>query len=77
VKLLRSLQFIANSTRPDISYAINKLAAYTANPSLQHHSALKWILRYLVGTKTLRITYWNSQDVTENRNLFHGYADAA
>jgi KUP system potassium uptake protein len=53
------------------------LAAYTANPSLQHHGALKRILRYLVGTKTLGITYSNSQDATENRNLFHGYADAA
>ena len=56
-KLLGSLQFLANSIRPDISYAVNKLAAYTVNPGLQHHSALKWVLRYLVGTKTLGITY--------------------
>jgi len=56
VKLLGSLQFLANSTRLDISYAVNKLATYTANPGLQHHSALKQILRYLIGTKTLGIT---------------------
>jgi Reverse transcriptase (RNA-dependent DNA polymerase) len=76
-KLLGSLQFISNSTRPDISYAVNRLAAYTANPGLQHHGAIKWILRYLAGTKTLGITYRKSQDVTEANNLFHGYADAA
>ena len=73
-KLLGNIQFIANSTRSDISFAVNKLAAYTANPSLQHHSTLKQILRYLAGTKTLGITYWKSQDDTKNKDLFHGYA---
>jgi hypothetical protein len=76
-RLLGSLQFVANSTRPDISYAVNKLAAYTANPGLKHHGAIKRILRYLAGTKTLGITYRKSQDVTGIDNLFHGYADAA
>ena len=46
-QLLGSLQFLANSTRPDISYAVNKLAAYTANPGLKDHGAVKQILRYL------------------------------
>ena len=32
--LLGELQFLSNATRLDISYAINRLAAYTANPSL-------------------------------------------
>ena len=58
-KLLGCLQFLTNSTKPDISYAINKLAAYTANPGSQHHGAIMWILQYLVGMKTLRITYKN------------------
>ena len=40
-KLLGELQYIANATRPDISYAVNKLAAYTANPSLEHYGILK------------------------------------
>jgi len=74
-KLLGSLQFLANSMRLDISYAVNKLATYTANPGLQHHSALKQVLRYLVGMKTLGITYQKPQDETDN--LFHGYANAA
>ena len=76
-KLLGCLQFISNSTWPDISYAVNKLAAYTANPGLQHHGAIKQILRYLAGMKTLGITYNNTPDETDTNNLFHGYADAA
>ena len=50
-KLLGELQFLANATRPDIAYTVNRLAAYTANPSLQHVGAVKRILRYLKGTK--------------------------
>lgn len=76
-RLLGSLQFLANSMQPDITYVVNKLASYTANPGLQHHGALKRILRYLKGTKTLGITYHESQIATDDDNLFHGYADAA
>ena len=56
-KILGELQFLTNATRPDIAYAVNKLAAYTANPSLQHVGALKRLLRYLKGTKNLGIKY--------------------
>jgi hypothetical protein len=76
-KLLGCLQFIANSTRPDICYAVNELAAYTANPGSQNHGAIKRILQYLAGMKTLGITYNKSRDENGNQNLFHGYADAA
>ena len=73
--LLGELQFIANATRPDIAYAVNKLASFTANPSLQHVSTLKRVLRYLAGTKSYGITYSASQIKNRNTNLFHGYVD--
>jgi hypothetical protein len=76
-QLLGELQFIANCTRPDIAYAANKLAAYTANPSLEHYSALKRMLRYLAGTRNLGITYRRPQEGTDTNYLFHGFADAA
>jgi hypothetical protein len=72
--LLGKLQYIATATRPDIAYAVNRLASYTANPSLQHHTALKRILRYLSGTKTHSITYKAVEDCPD---FFHGYANAA
>ena len=72
--LLGELQYIANATRPDIAYAVNRLAAYTANPSLQHQTALKRILRYLSGTRTLGITY---KALPDRPDFFSGYADAS
>ena len=33
-RLLGELQYIANTTRPDIAYAVNWLVSYMANPSL-------------------------------------------
>lgn len=75
-KLLGELQFLANATRPDIAYAVNRLATYTANPSLQHNTALKRILRYLAGTKNFGITYRNSK-TSFGANSTYGFADAA
>jgi hypothetical protein len=75
-RLLGELQYISNSTRPDITFAVKNLAVYTANLSLQHYGALKQILQYLAGTKTLGITY-SSKDATKNHNLFHGFADTS
>jgi len=42
-QLLGELQYIANATRPDIAFAVNRLASYTANPSLQHTNFIKRI----------------------------------
>jgi hypothetical protein len=76
-RLLGELQFLTNATRPDIAYAVNRLAAYTANPSLQHIGVLKRVLRYLKGTKSLGITYSKFPRDYENANSSHGFADAA
>ena len=43
-QLLGELQYIANSTHPNITYAVNHLALYTANLSMQHITALKRVL---------------------------------
>ena len=72
--LLGKLQYIAIATCLDISYVVNRLASYTANPSLQHHTALKQILQYLSGTRSYGITY---KAVEDQPDFFHGYADAA
>jgi hypothetical protein len=76
-RTLGKLQFLANTTRPDISYTVNQLAVYTANPSLQHTGALKRILRYLKGTKSFGITYSAAPNKNRDTNLFQGYTDAA
>src|SRR4029077_10296689 len=67
------VQYIATATRPDIQYAVNRLASYTANPSLQHSTALKRILRYLSGTRSHGIVY----TAVPQDSDFYGYSDAA
>jgi hypothetical protein len=53
--LLGSLLWIARGTRPDISFAIAYLSQFCNCYSEQHFSALKRVLRYLIGTKTKKL----------------------
>ncbi len=73
-QLLGELQFVANATCPDITYAINKLASYTANLDLEHQIALKRILCYLAGTKNYGITY---KYLPNSIPTFQGFMDVA
>lgn len=64
-----SLLFLSSVSRPDISFAVNVLSRYVNNPSQQHVNALKRVIRYLINTKDLCITYGGSSDLT-------GYSDS-
>ena len=44
-------------TRPDIAYAVTKLAQFAANPSQKHLNSAKYISHYLAGTKDYSIVY--------------------
>ena len=73
-KILRELQFLTNSSRPNIAYAVNKLSSYSANLSPQHVGALKRILK---GIKNLgKIYSSNPENKLRENNLFYGYVDA-
>jgi hypothetical protein len=41
MQLLGELQYLVTATRPNIAFAVNYLASYVANPSLQHQTTLK------------------------------------
>lgn len=66
-----ALMYLANSTRPDIAFAVNLLARYTAEPTMRHWKGIKDIFRYLKGTVDLGLFFRNNQDLT-----LVGYADA-
>ena len=48
-KVVGSLQYLA-FTRPDLSYAVNRLSQYMHTPTTDHWSAVKRVLRYLSGS---------------------------
>jgi hypothetical protein len=63
--------YLANNTRPDIEFAVNLLARHSAVPTKRHWVGVKSILRYLNGTRDLRLFYSRNQDL-----ILLGYADA-
>ena len=45
----------SDCTRPDLAQVLSVVSRYMANPGKEHWSAVKWILRYLKGTKSLGV----------------------
>ncbi|KAL0335785.1 UNVERIFIED_CONTAM: Retrovirus-related Pol polyprotein from transposon RE2 [Sesamum radiatum] len=64
-------KYLANGTRPDISFSVSKLAGYTSCPHRTHWGALDRVLRYLKGTVSLAIYYDRLPVILE------GYSDAS
>lgn len=52
-----ALMFLATVSRPDISYSLNVVSRYLNNPSKDHVNAVKRIIRYLIKTKDVCISY--------------------
>jgi len=52
-----SLLYLANATRPDISYAVNILSRHQLNPTEREWKMVERVFRYLIHTKNLSLTY--------------------
>ena len=59
-ELTGSLNHLAVFSRPDISFAVSKLAQFNANPTMTHWKAGLRVLRYLKATRNYCITYKRS-----------------
>ena len=66
-----ALMYLANSTRPDIAFAVNLLARFSSCPTRRHWNGIKHIFRYLQGTSDMGLFYSN-QSISQ----LVGYADA-
>lgn len=54
--------YLANFTRPDISFATNPLARYSYAPIRRHQNEIKHIFNYLQGTVDLELIYHTNPD---------------
>ncbi|CAM8884854.1 unnamed protein product [Rhodiola kirilowii] len=66
-----ALMYLANCTRPDISFAVNLLARFSSAPTKRYWNGVKHIFRYLQGTIDLGLFYPNN-----TKPILIGYADA-
>lgn len=70
-ELIGSLLYVAQITRPDISFCVNNVSRFNAKHSIEHWEAALRILKYLKGTADYVLVY-----KTETNNNMHAYSDA-
>ena len=70
-----TLQYLATSTRPDISFAVGVLARFNTNPGIEHWKAVKHLFRYLKGSLDYKLVY-GPTDSTDPSQPFITYTDA-
>jgi hypothetical protein len=70
--LVALANFIANWTRPDITFTVNKLCKYMSNPGPAHWQALKHLLRYLKGTQNVGLAYRFNEAASSQVQGLHG-----
>jgi hypothetical protein len=61
--LVGSLNWLAHTTRPDISTVVSLLAQHQSNPSPGHYDAAMYVVQYLSTTKHLGIHFSSSRFV--------------
>ena len=69
--MIGCLNYLANTTRPDITFAVRALSRYVQNPGRKHWLQGKHILRYLKATKCRKLTYRKSKTL-----VLTGFSDA-
>jgi hypothetical protein len=52
-----ALMYLANSTRPDIAFAVNVLVRHSVVPTKRHWTGVKQILRYVNGPRDLGLFF--------------------
>ena len=70
-QIIRMLSYAAIGTRPNITFVAMRLSWFNNNPTQEHIKYAKYVLRYLKGTKELKIKYNGNSDAR-----LIGYSDS-
>lgn len=57
------LNFLERATRCDISYITHQCARFASDPKDEHGQAIRWLVRYLIGTKDKGMTFVAQPDL--------------
>ena len=60
--VIGGLIYASSGTRPDITYAVGKLAKFSNAPGMKHFKALAWLVGYLDTTKERGIRYYHNHE---------------
>ncbi|THH10419.1 hypothetical protein EW146_g8371 [Bondarzewia mesenterica] len=71
-ELISCLMYLSIGSRPDISFAVQHLSQFNANPGPRHWTAVKHVVHYLKGTRTTGLILGGSQPLT-----LYGFTDAS
>lgn len=71
-----TLLYAAISTRPDVAYAVNKLAQNMLAPTVAAGKACDHIFRYLAGTKSRGLLFGRGTSTSSSETTVTAYADA-
>lgn len=71
-KIVGELTYLATCSRPDIAQAVQRLAQQCASAEPRHFAAARRLIRYLKGTKSLRVHYGNPNV----NHAPHAYSDS-
>jgi hypothetical protein len=69
-EVIGMIGYVANNTRPDMAFAVNKLAQHTCKPTRELWTGVKRLLRYMNATKEMGIVI---NDASEE---IHAFCDA-
>ena len=58
VNAIRCLMYLMVCTRPDIYHVVSVVSRYLVDPSKEQWNAVKWIFRYLTGTRDFGILFY-------------------
>src|SRR4051812_42790624 len=69
--IVGSLRYLVH-TRPDLAYSVGIVSRFMENPTIEHMSVIKQILRYVKGTINLGCKYQKGKEGL----VLHGYTDS-
>ena len=65
-----ALMYLAIATRPDIAFAVNRVARFVERPTITHWTAVKRIMRYLRGTTNCGLVFEKKDKETNNLKAY-------